>query len=73
MWVGESERRLRDVFHKAGQVAPCIIFFDEIDALARPRSQGDAQASERVVSQLLMEMDGPGSRGGRNTAFVNRA
>lgn len=59
MWVGESERAVREVFRKARQAAPCIIFFDEIDALAPRRgSGGDNQATERVVSQLLTELDG---------------
>jgi len=58
MWVGESERGVREVFHKARQAAPCIIFFDEIEALAPPRGGGDSQTTERVVSQLLTELDG---------------
>ena len=58
-YVGESEHAVRDVFKKAKQVAPCIIFFDEIDALAPCRSDSDGtRVSERVVSQLLTEMDG---------------
>ncbi len=58
-WVGESERGVREVFKKAKQASPCIVFFDEIDALAPQRGAGgDAQVSERVVSQLLSEMDG---------------
>jgi transitional endoplasmic reticulum ATPase len=60
MYVGESERGLRDVFRKARQAAPCIIFFDEIDALASARSQGgsDSGVGARVLSQLLTELDG---------------
>jgi transitional endoplasmic reticulum ATPase len=60
MYVGESERGLRDVFRKARQAAPCIIFFDEIDALAAARSQGgnDSGVAARVLSQLLTELDG---------------
>jgi transitional endoplasmic reticulum ATPase len=58
MWVGESERAVREVFRKARQAAPCIIFFDEIDALAPPRGEGQDQAGERVVGQLLTELDG---------------
>lgn len=58
-YVGESERGVRDVFNKARQAAPCIVFFDEIDAIAPPRgSGGDSQVAERVVGQLLSEMDG---------------
>jgi transitional endoplasmic reticulum ATPase len=60
MYVGESERGLRDVFRKARQAAPCIIFFDEIDALASARSHGgsDSGVGVRVLSQLLTELDG---------------
>ncbi|NJM08504.1 AAA family ATPase, partial [Candidatus Gracilibacteria bacterium] len=59
MWIGESERGVREVFRKARQAAPCIIFFDEIDALVAQRgAPGDNQATERIVSQLLVEMDG---------------
>ncbi len=57
-WVGESERGVREVFHKAKQAAPCILFFDEIDSLA-PRRGGDRGAvADRVISQFLSEMDG---------------
>ena len=58
-WVGESEKGVRDVFKKARQTAPCIVFFDEIDSLAPRRSHGDdSHVTERVVNQLLTEMDG---------------
>lgn len=59
-WVGESEKGVREVFRKARGAAPCVIFFDEIDAIAPRRSagEGDNQVTERVVSQLLTEMDG---------------
>jgi transitional endoplasmic reticulum ATPase len=58
-WVGESERAVREVFRKAKQASPCIIFFDEIDALAPVRGlSGDSMVTERVVSQLLTELDG---------------
>ena len=58
-WVGESERGVREVFRRARQASPCIIFFDEIDALAPLRGLGgDSMVSERVVSQLLTELDG---------------
>jgi transitional endoplasmic reticulum ATPase len=58
-WVGESEQHVRGVFKRAKQVAPCIVFFDEIDALA-PRRGGDSgsHVTEQVVSQLLTEMSG---------------
>ncbi len=58
-WVGESERGIREVFRRARQASPCIIFFDEIDALAPVRGLGgDSMVTERVVSQLLTELDG---------------
>ncbi len=60
MYVGESERAVREVFHKARQAAPCIVFFDEIDALVPKRggAAGDTHVTERVISQFLTEMDG---------------
>ncbi len=59
MWAGESERAVREVFRKARLAAPAIIFFDEIDALAPERGGGASnQVSERVVAQLLTELDG---------------
>ena len=59
MYVGESEKHVREVFRRAKQVAPCVIFFDEIDALVSKRgSNSDSHVTERVVSQLLAEMSG---------------
>lgn len=58
-WVGESEKGVREVFRKARQAAPCVVFFDELDAIAPRRgSEGDAHVTERVISQLLTELDG---------------
>ena len=58
-WVGESEKGIREIFRKARQAAPCIIFLDEIDAIAPSRSSGtDSHVTERVVSQILTEIDG---------------
>ncbi len=58
-WVGESERGVREVFRRARQAAPCIIFFDEIDSIAPTRGMGgESMVTERVVSQLLTELDG---------------
>lgn len=58
-WVGESEKGVREVFRKARQAAPCVVFFDELDAIAPRRgSEGDAHVTERVISQMLTEMDG---------------
>ncbi|HID42642.1 MAG TPA: AAA family ATPase, partial [Archaeoglobaceae archaeon] len=58
-WVGESEKHVREMFRKARQVAPSVLFFDEIDSLAPRRGLGaDSHVTERVVSQLLTELDG---------------
>ncbi|NXI36636.1 NVL protein, partial [Galbula dea] len=58
MYVGESERAVRQVFQRARNSAPCVIFFDEVDALCPRRSDQESGASVRVVNQLLTEMDG---------------
>src|SRR5579884_1542923 len=65
-WVGESEKGIREVFRRAKQAAPCIVFFDELDALAPRRSGGeiDGQVGNRVIAQLLTEMDGIEGREG---------
>ena len=59
-WVGESEKAVRETFRKARQAAPCIVFFDELDAIAPSRGgiMGDSHVTERVISQLLTELDG---------------
>ena len=59
-WVGESEKGVREIFRKARQAAPCIVFFDEIDAIAPIRGSdfGDSKVTERMISQLLTELDG---------------
>ncbi len=59
-WVGESEKAVREVFRRARQAAPAIIFFDEIDAIAPARGTGvgDSHVTERVISQFLTEIDG---------------
>lgn len=62
MYVGESERAVRQVFQRGRNSAPCVIFFDEIDALCPRRSEHDSGASIRVVNQLLTEMDGVENR-----------
>ena len=60
-WIGESERAIREVFKKAKEIAPSIIFFDEFDAIANkvldPES-GDSPTMQRIIDQLLTEMDG---------------
>merc|ERR1712227_536375 len=65
MWFGESEANVREVFDKARQAAPCVLFFDELDSIAKARggTSGDAGgASDRVINQVLTEMDGMGSK-----------
>ncbi|MEM0121687.1 MAG: AAA family ATPase, partial [Thermoprotei archaeon] len=59
-WLGESEKAIREAFRRARQSAPCIVFLDELDAIAPVRGAGyeDSGASERVVTQLLTELDG---------------
>merc|ERR1712168_1298406 len=65
MWFGESEANVREVFDKARQAAPCVLFFDELDSIAKSRggSVGDAGgAGDRVINQILTEMDGMSSK-----------
>lgn len=65
MWFGESEANVRDIFDKARGSAPCVLFFDELDSIARARggSSGDAGgAGDRVINQILTEMDGVGAK-----------
>lgn len=58
-WVGESEKAVREVFRKARQASPTIIFFDELDSITPVRGgRGDSQVTERVISQILTELDG---------------
>ncbi|MBR9680600.1 MAG: CDC48 family AAA ATPase [Candidatus Altiarchaeota archaeon] len=57
-WVGESERAIRKIFKKARQMAPSIIFFDEIDSIAVKRGTDSSKSSDRVLNQLLTELDG---------------
>ncbi|CAG9864489.1 unnamed protein product [Phyllotreta striolata] len=64
MYVGESERAVRVVFERARNSAPCVIFFDELDALCPKRSSSDNNGTSRVVNQLLTEMDGVSGRKG---------
>ena len=58
-WVGESEKGVREIFRKARQAAPCVVFFDELEAIAPRRggSEGDSHVTEREISQVLTEMD----------------
>jgi transitional endoplasmic reticulum ATPase len=58
-YIGESERGVREIFRKAKQASPCIVFFDEFDSLVPERGlSGDSQVAERVISQFLTELDG---------------
>lgn len=57
-WVGESEKHIREIFKKARQVAPAIIFFDEFDSISKQRGMSLNDSTERVVNQLLTELDG---------------
>jgi transitional endoplasmic reticulum ATPase len=58
-WVGESEKAVREIFRKAKQASPCIIFMDEIDSITPTRGgHGDSHVTERVISQILTELDG---------------
>ncbi len=59
-WVGESEKAIREIFRKARMAAPCIVFFDEVDAITPMRGSGigDSHVTERVISQILTELDG---------------
>merc|ERR1712019_280914 len=71
MWFGESEANVREVFDKARAAAPCVLFFDELDSIgtARGSSQGDAGgAGDRVMNQLLTEIDGVGVK--KNVFFI---
>jgi transitional endoplasmic reticulum ATPase len=74
-WVGESERGVRETFQRARQVAPCVLFLDELDALAPARGAAlDSGATDRVIGQLLTELDGiEGRRGVIVVAATNRA
>jgi len=65
MWFGESEANVRELFDKARQASPCVIFFDEMDSIAKARGSGGGGASEagdRVINQILTEIDGVGAR-----------
>ncbi|EQC41700.1 cell division cycle protein 48 [Saprolegnia diclina VS20] len=71
MWFGESEANVREVFDKARAAAPCVLFFDELDSIAQQRggSSGDGGgAGDRVMNQLLTEMDGMGAK--KNVFFI---
>ena len=72
-WVGESEKAIREIFRKAKASSPCIVVFDELDSLARPRAhEDDLFGNERVLSQILTEMDDAGSAGVIVVGITNR-
>lgn len=60
MWFGESEANVRDIFDKARAASPCVMFFDELDSIAKSRgaNAGDSGGTDRVLNQILTEMDG---------------
>ncbi|MDQ6743183.1 MAG: ATP-binding protein [Candidatus Dormibacteraeota bacterium] len=58
MWFGESERRLHEIFESARRNSPCVVFFDELDAIGQKRSQLRVSAGRNVINQLLSELDG---------------
>jgi len=66
MWFGESEQNVRELFNKARGAAPCILFFDEIDSIAKPRGSGGggggSDSGDRIVNQILTEIDGVGAK-----------
>jgi transitional endoplasmic reticulum ATPase len=71
-WVGESEKAIREIFRKAKISSPCVVVFDEMDSLARPRGDEDVSGNERVLSQILTEMDDSGSAGVIVIGITNR-
>mgnify|MGYP001109540748 FL=1 len=72
-WVGESEKAIRDIYKKARASAPCIIIFDEIDAIARSRANTEgSDITDRVLSQLLTEIDGINIKGVITIGITNR-
>ena len=71
-WLGESERALAALFRRARMASPCIIFFDEIDAIATKRGSSDSSSGSRMLSQLLTELDGVVTTGSSNKGKVER-
>ena len=73
-WVGESEKAIRDIFRKAKASSPCIVVFDELDSIARPRAGAGEESGvgERVLSQLLTEMEDVGPTGVISIGITNR-
>src|ERR671936_1605299 len=72
-WVGESEKAIREIFRKAKASSPCVVVFDELDSLARPRAHDDdILGNERVLSQILTEMADAGSSGVVIVGITNR-
>jgi len=68
-WVGESESNIRELFDKARTASPCILFFDELDSIAKSRGNShDSGVGDRVVNQILTEMDGVGRK--KNVFFI---
>lgn len=73
MWFGESEANVRDIFDKARAAAPCILFFDELDSIAKARGNalnGGSDVADRVINQILTEIDGIGSSSNKNVFII---
>ncbi len=62
-WVGESEKAIREIYRKARSSSPCVVVFDELDSIGRSRTFEDATGNERILSQILSEMDDAGNFG----------
>ncbi|MDQ4073561.1 MAG: AAA family ATPase, partial [Thermoproteota archaeon] len=71
-WVGESEKAIREIFRKARSSSPCVVVFDELDSLGRLRTNEDLSGNERVLSQILSEMDDAGNFGVIVIGVTNR-
>ncbi|HZE78638.1 MAG TPA: CDC48 family AAA ATPase [Nitrososphaeraceae archaeon] len=71
-WVGESEKAIREIFRKARSSSPCVVVFEELDSIARPRGEDETAGNERTLSQILTEMDDSGSSGVIVIGVTNR-
>ncbi|EER05744.1 cell division cycle protein 48, putative [Perkinsus marinus ATCC 50983] len=69
-WVGDSEAKVRDLFRKARQAAPTVVFIDEVDAIGQERATGGGGVADRVLAQLLTELDGVGGQAGAGVVLI---
>ncbi|KAF4655609.1 Spermatoproteinsis associated protein 5 [Perkinsus olseni] len=69
-WVGDSEAKVRDLFRKARQAAPTVVFIDEVDAIGQERATGGGGVADRVLAQLLTELDGVGGQSGAGVVLI---